>query len=141
LSAKNNPAWNSAADHERAHSVHLIIVFALVVMVFVAFLREWLLPDLVALSALRLLLVTGILGTDETLEVFSNSARIVIGCMEKTGTLEAIEGIIGSRSTFVGKTLRELNLRQHYGLLILAVHRQGENLRENFEDVRLAFGR
>jgi di/tricarboxylate transporter len=51
-----------------------------------------------------------------------------------------MEGIIGSRSTFVGKTLREMNFRQRYGVLILAVHRQGENLRENFEDVRLAFG-
>jgi di/tricarboxylate transporter len=36
--------------------------------------------------------------------------------------------------------LRELNFRQRYGVLILAVHRQGENLQENFEDVRLAFG-
>ncbi|HEY1583408.1 MAG TPA: SLC13 family permease [Chthoniobacterales bacterium] len=51
-----------------------------------------------------------------------------------------MEGIIGSRSTFVGKTLRELNFRQRYGVLILAVHRQGENLREKFEDARLAFG-
>ena len=51
-----------------------------------------------------------------------------------------MEGIIGSRSTFVGKTLRDLNFRQRYGVLILAVHRQGENLRENFQDVRLAFG-
>ena len=51
-----------------------------------------------------------------------------------------MEGIIGSRSGFVGKTLRELNFRQRYGVLILAVHRQGENLREKFEDVRLAFG-
>ncbi|MEO5754661.1 MAG: SLC13 family permease, partial [Chthoniobacterales bacterium] len=51
-----------------------------------------------------------------------------------------MEGIIGSRSAFVGKTLRDLNFRQRYGVLILAVHRQGENLREKFEDVRLAFG-
>jgi di/tricarboxylate transporter len=51
-----------------------------------------------------------------------------------------MEGIIGRRSTFVGKTLREMNFRQRYGALILAIHRQGENLRENFEDVRLAFG-
>ncbi len=62
--------------------------------------------------------------------------------VESTGTREAIlmEGIIGSRSTLVGKTLRELNFRQRYGVLILAVHRQGENLREKFEDVELAFG-
>ena len=51
-----------------------------------------------------------------------------------------MEGIIGSRSTFVGKTLRKMNFRQRYGVLILAVHRQGENLQENFQDVRLAFG-
>ncbi len=61
---------------------------------------------------------------------------------EGGGPREAVlmEGIIGSRSGFVGKTLRELNFRQRYGVLILAVHRQGENLREQFEDVRLAFG-
>lgn len=61
---------------------------------------------------------------------------------EDTAPREAVlmEGIIGSRSSFVGKTLREMNFRQRYGVLIVAVHRQGENLRENFEDVRLAFG-
>jgi di/tricarboxylate transporter len=61
---------------------------------------------------------------------------------ESAAPREAVlmEGIIGSRSGFAGKTLRELNFRQRYGVLILAVHRQGENLRENFEDVRLAFG-
>ena len=39
------------------HSLHLVIVFALVVLVFLAFLREWLSPDLVALTAMGLLLV------------------------------------------------------------------------------------
>ncbi len=79
------------------HLLHLIIVFALVVLVFVAFLREWMSPDLVALSAMGLLLVTGILGTEETLAVFSNSAPIVIGCMfvlsaalERTGAIDAL---------------------------------------------------
>src|SRR5216684_1110891 len=63
------------------HTLHLIIVFALVVAVFTAFLREWLSPDLVALSAMGVLLVTGVLSADETLTVFSNSAPIVISCM------------------------------------------------------------
>ena len=79
------------------HSLHLVIVFALVVLVFLAFLREWLSPDLVALTAMGLLLVTGILGTEETLAVFSNSAPIVIGCMfvlsaalERTGAIDAL---------------------------------------------------
>ena len=82
------------------HSLHLVVVFALVVLVFVAFLREWLSPDLVALTAMGLLLVTGILGTEETLAVFSNSAPIVIGCMfvlsaalERTGAIDALARI------------------------------------------------
>jgi len=47
------------------HTLHLIIVFALVATVFTAFLREWASPDLVALSAMGVLLVTGILSADE----------------------------------------------------------------------------
>jgi di/tricarboxylate transporter len=79
------------------HTLHLIIVFALVVGVFVAFVREWLSPDLVALTALGVLLLTGTLGADETLKVFSNSAPITIGCMfvlsaalERTGAIDAL---------------------------------------------------
>ena len=45
------------------HSFHLIVVFALVVLVFIAFLREWMSPDLMALSAMGVLVITGILGT------------------------------------------------------------------------------
>jgi di/tricarboxylate transporter len=83
-----------------AHTIHLFIVFALIVLVFAAFLREWLAPDLVALSAMGLLLVTGVLSMDETLRVFSNSAPIVIGSMfvlsaalERTGTIDALARI------------------------------------------------
>ena len=79
------------------HSFQLIIVFVLVVVVFVAFLREWLSPDMVAMTAMALLLVTGILGTNETLAVFSNSAPVVIACMfvlsaalERTGAIDAL---------------------------------------------------
>src|SRR5207247_11041116 len=83
-----------------AHTIHLFIVFALVVLVFAAFLREWLAPDLVALSAMGLLLVTGVLSMDETLRVFSNGAPVVIGSMfvlsaalERTGTIDALARI------------------------------------------------
>src|SRR5712692_88462 len=82
------------------HTLHLIIVFALVVAVFTAFLREWLSPDLVALSAMGVLLVTGVLSADETLTVFSNSAPIVISCMfvlsaglERTGAIDTLARI------------------------------------------------
>ncbi len=51
-----------------------------------------------------------------------------------------MEGILGPNSHLIGKSLKELNFRQRFGVLILAVHRKGENLRERFEDVKLAFG-
>ena len=51
-----------------------------------------------------------------------------------------MEGIIGPHSSMVGKTLAEMNFRQRYGAIILAVHRQGENLRGHFHNLRLAFG-
>src|SRR5438477_368152 len=82
------------------HTLHLIIVFCLVVAVFTAFLREWLSPDLVALSAMGVLLVSGVLTADETLSVFSNSAPIVISCMfvlsaglERTGVIDSLARI------------------------------------------------
>ncbi|MGI9089379.1 MAG: SLC13 family permease [Chthoniobacterales bacterium] len=58
----------------------------------------------------------------------------------ETRSAVLMEGIIGPQSSMVGRTLQQLNFRQKYGALILAVHRQGQNLREKFEDVRLAFG-
>jgi di/tricarboxylate transporter len=51
-----------------------------------------------------------------------------------------MEGVIGPRSTMVGHTVRDLNFRQKYGALILAIHRQGVNLQHDFETVQLAFG-
>ena len=51
-----------------------------------------------------------------------------------------MEGIVGPHSRFVGYRLADLNLRRQYGVYILAVHRHGENLGGNFDQVRLAFG-
>lgn len=51
-----------------------------------------------------------------------------------------MEGILGPHSRLVGQTISSLNFRQRYGVLVLAVHRQGVNLKENFESVRLNFG-
>ena len=50
------------------------------------------------------------------------------------------KGIVGPHSRFVGYRLADLNLRRQYSVYILAVHRQGENLGGNFDQVRLAFG-
>ena len=81
--------------------------------------------------------VAGVKGIKEMSGVlFQSEAELGL---EGIGERKAIltEGILGNRSAFLGKTLHDLNLQQRYGVLILAVHRQGENLREHFEDVQL----
>jgi di/tricarboxylate transporter len=58
----------------------------------------------------------------------------------KTESAVLMEGILGRESRLVGKSLKELNFRQRFGVLIIAVHRRGRNLRNRFEDVKLEFG-
>lgn len=72
-----------------------ILVLLLTGGVFVAFARSWAPPDIIAMSAVALLLLTGILSTDSLLPVFSNSGPITVAAMfvlsaalEKTGVIE-----------------------------------------------------
>lgn len=58
----------------------------------------------------------------------------------RTESAVLMEGILGPDSSLAGKSLKELNFRQSFGVLILAVHRRGRNLRERFEDEKLEFG-
>ncbi|MES2925070.1 MAG: SLC13 family permease [Verrucomicrobiota bacterium] len=51
-----------------------------------------------------------------------------------------VEGMLGPRSKLVGKTLSDIGFRQHFGVIILAVHRQGANLRDSFENLKLEVG-
>ena len=51
-----------------------------------------------------------------------------------------LEGIIGPQSSIVGRTLKELKFRQRFGVLILGIHRQSDDFRKNFEDVRIHSG-
>ncbi|MEO8614488.1 MAG: SLC13 family permease [Luteolibacter sp.] len=62
--------------------------------------------------------------------------------LELVGTQKAtvVECVIGPRSSIVGQSIRQLNFRGRYGVLVLAVHRQGINLREDFADVKLHYG-
>ncbi len=73
----------------------MVFVMLLTLGVFIAFLREWAPPDLIALAALAAVLVTGILPGDKMLGLFSNSAPITIGAMfvlsaalERTGVMD-----------------------------------------------------
>ncbi len=58
----------------------------------------------------------------------------------RTESAVLMEGILGPDSSLAGKSLKELNFRQRFGVLIVAVHRRGENLKERFEDAKLTFG-
>jgi di/tricarboxylate transporter len=89
------------------NTLHQIIVFALLVLTFVAFAREWITPDLVALSVAAVLLATGILDTEEVLGVFSNAGVVTVAAMfvmsaalERTGVVEImgdhVTRIVGS---------------------------------------------
>ncbi len=51
-----------------------------------------------------------------------------------------VESVIGPNSELAGKTIEEINFGRRYGVLILAVHREGRNLREDFSRVALQFG-
>jgi len=58
----------------------------------------------------------------------------------RTESAVLMEGILGPDSSLAGKSLKQLNFRQRFGVLILAVHRRGRNLRDRFEDEKLEFG-
>lgn len=51
-----------------------------------------------------------------------------------------LEGMIGLNSRLVGKSLSQIGFRQRYGALILAIHREGQNITNDFESLRLEFG-
>ena len=67
--------------------------------------------------------------------------KAVLG-VELVGAQKAVaaECVIGPRSSLVGRSVRDVNFRRRYGVLVLAVHRQGMNLREDFADVKLHYG-
>jgi di/tricarboxylate transporter len=58
----------------------------------------------------------------------------------ETRELKLLEGILGPRSEMVGRTLKEIGFRRNYGINVLAIHRQGVNLHDSLNQVRLAFG-
>ncbi len=62
--------------------------------------------------------------------------------VEMTGSQKAVvaECIIGPSSSLQGHSIRQVNFRRRYGVLVLAVHRKGVNLRTNFAEVTLQYG-
>ncbi|MEO0413537.1 MAG: SLC13 family permease [Verrucomicrobiota bacterium] len=58
----------------------------------------------------------------------------------ETRELKLMEAIVGPRSQIIGKTLQQIGFRRNHGINVLAIHRQGVNLKRDLANVRLAFG-
>ncbi len=81
--------------------LQVTIVLSLVAFVFFGFVREKMPPDIVALCAVGVLLVTGILSTADVLSVFSNPAPFTIAAMfvlsaalERTGVIDGLGRLV-----------------------------------------------
>lgn len=77
--------------------LHQLLTAGVLVGVFFAFIREKFPPHLVAMGGMAILMLTGVLPTQDALSVFSNSAPITIACMlilsaalERTGVVDYI---------------------------------------------------
>jgi di/tricarboxylate transporter len=57
-----------------------------------------------------------------------------------SGNIGMEEAILSPHTTLVGKTPRQLNFREKYGLNVLAIWRQGQAYRSNLRDTSLKFG-
>lgn len=51
-----------------------------------------------------------------------------------------VEAVIGPQSSIIGKTIPEINFRQRFRMVVLAIHRRGRNLRSQIDSVELEFG-
>lgn len=50
------------------------------------------------------------------------------------------EGAVAPHSEIIGRSISELNFRQRYRVVVLAIHRAGENVREKLETLPLQMG-
>ena len=90
----------------------------------------------------RLLIRTGAKGVAELHRSEGVNVGLQEADLEPMEQREAvlIEGMIGPNSALAGKTLKEIAFRQRFGALILAIHREGQNITREFERLTLEFG-
>lgn len=76
---------------------NIVFTFIVLAAVFIAFVRERIPPHMAALTGMGALLLSGAIGTQDMLGVFSNSAPITIACMfiisaalDRTGVIDTI---------------------------------------------------
>lgn len=51
-----------------------------------------------------------------------------------------VEGIVGPSATIIGRTLSEINFRQRFRMVVVAIHRSGHNQRDRIDKLRLQPG-
>ena len=90
----------------------------------------------------RLLIRTGTKGVAELHRSDDVNVGLGEGDLKPMEQREAVllEGMIGPNSPLVGRTLAEIAFRQRFGALILAIHREGQNITRDFDRLRLEFG-
>ncbi|MBN2751957.1 MAG: SLC13 family permease, partial [Rhodospirillaceae bacterium] len=95
-------------------SFDMLVTFIVLAGVLTLFVRDLLPPHLTAMSAMAILLATGVIETSATLSVFGNSATATIACMfilsaalERTGVIDML-----------GRAIMALAERQRVGAVI-----------------------
>jgi len=51
-----------------------------------------------------------------------------------------VEAVLAPNSSLLGKTLSDINFRQRYRMLVLAIHRRGRNVRDRITTLKLELG-
>ncbi len=101
-------------------------------------------PHLVKLKAGdRLILSCRLKGIAHTrrLEGIDLASELNLG-LEQIAAHEGslVEAVVTPHSSLVGHSLREVQFRQRFRMVVLAVHRKGENVREQFDSLPLQGG-
>lgn len=103
--------------------VQIALVYVLIIAVFAGFIWEKLPADIIALIAMGVLLITGLITTNEALSVFSNSAPITIAAMfilsealERTGVIDAAGRYV---IAFAGRTSPAISIVMLMGLTLV----------------------
>jgi di/tricarboxylate transporter len=74
----------------------------------------------------------------EELEVVQDSQPEVEDLL--SGSVSQVEAILSPQTTLEGKTLRQINFREKFGLNVLALWRRGRTFRSDLRDIELRFG-
>lgn len=101
--------------------VQIALVLALLVAVFVGFVRERLPSDVVALLAMAALLILGLISVNDALDVFSNAAPITIGAMFVLSAALERTGVIGAVGNWVVQLSKTWSALAAIAILMLVV--------------------